>query len=69
MLKNKWSMDIFKKCFHTVEKIIVKTSWKFTCYKCTGEWVMSDKDGIEPIFNREFISCPHCRSKAKVIDK
>jgi len=66
MLKNKWSMDVFKKNLHTVNQIIEKPKWNFKCYKCNGEWIMSDKEGIEPIFDRSYISCPHCRAKAKV---
>ena len=63
---NKWSMDFLKKSFHKAEQVVEKPKWKFTCFKCTGEWIMYDKDGIEPIFNRPYITCPHCRTKAKV---
>ncbi len=66
---NKWSMDIFKKSFHRAEQVIEDPKWKFTCFKCKGEWIMSDKKGIEPIFNRQYISCPHCRAKAEISKK
>ena len=63
---NKWSMDILKKQRH-LAKLVIDTKYVFTCFKCTGEWTMADKKGIEQIFNRPYISCPHCRTKAQPI--
>ena len=31
------------------------------------EWTMSDKEGYTKIFERPYVSCPHCGSKAKPI--
>ena len=59
-------MDIFKKSFHKVELVVEEPKWKFTCHKCDGEWIMMEKKGLEPIFSRPYVSCPHCRTKAKV---
>jgi len=61
---NKWSMDFLKKSKHSA-RLVVDTKYVFTCYKCGGEWSMKDTKGIEPIFDRPYISCPHCRAKAE----
>jgi len=60
---NKWSMDMFLKSIHHVK--LETPKFLFTCTKCTGEWSMKDKKGIEPIFDRPYITCPHCSKKAK----
>jgi DNA-directed RNA polymerase subunit RPC12/RpoP len=62
---NKWSYDIFKKSFHNAKLVVYDPKWVFTCSKCNGEWTMGDKDGIEPIFARPYVTCPHCRKKAR----
>jgi DNA-directed RNA polymerase subunit RPC12/RpoP len=62
---NKWSMNVFKKIKHTAKLIETEPIWRFTCIKCTGEWTMMDKKGVEPIFKRSYVTCPHCSKKAK----
>ena len=63
---NRWTMDILKKQTHSA-KLILNPKYEFTCYKCGGEWTMSDQDGYVKILERPYISCPHCRAKAKPI--
>ena len=62
---NKWTFDMLKKSTHKAQVIIEEPKWKFSCFKCTGEWIMSDSKDMQPIFDRGYISCPHCRKKAK----
>tara|TARA_R100000152_G_C6697963_1_gene128121 strand:+ start:59 stop:283 length:225 start_codon:yes stop_codon:yes gene_type:complete len=62
---NKWTMDILKTSKHKAELVKQKPVWNFTCFKCKGEWMMSDKDGVQPIFERTYITCPHCSKKAR----
>ena len=62
---NKWTMYILKKSFHKSTLIKQKPVWQFECVKCKGEWTMSDKGGVQPIFDRPYITCPHCSKKAK----
>jgi len=62
---NKWSMDILKKRNHKATLVKHNPIWNFSCDKCTGEWHMTDKGGIQPIFDRPYITCPHCSKKAK----
>ena len=61
---NKWTFDILKKSEHKAKLITEKPKWIFTCFKCNGEWMMGDKEGMEDIFKRPYVSCPHCRAKA-----
>jgi len=63
---NKWTMDILKKQTHSA-KLVLNPKFDFTCYKCKGEWTMADKGGVLKIFDRPYISCPHCRAKAKPV--
>ncbi len=62
---NKWTMDILKKSKHEARLVKQKPVWTFTCFKCKGEWTMSDKDGVQPIFERPYVTCPHCSKKAE----
>ena len=62
---NIWTMDFLKKSTHEAKLITEKPKWIFNCSKCTGEWSMGDKEGIENVFNRPYVSCPHCGKKAK----
>ena len=61
---NKWTMDVLKKSEHEARLVKQKPIWTFFCIKCNGEWTMSDKNGVEPIFDRPYITCPHCSKKA-----
>jgi len=62
---NKWTMDILKKDTHKARLVKHVPVWKFSCNKCTGKWQMSDQNGVQPIFERPYITCPHCSKKAK----